>query len=78
VNIALLKQAIQTGETDPTVSDRLSARAVDGNTDNNIYGGSCMETPGKEHLEWWGVDLHDVYRVKSVVIYNRGDCCGKQ
>ncbi|XP_064645255.1 uncharacterized protein LOC135498766 [Lineus longissimus] len=78
LNIALLKDAIQTGETDPTVSDRLSSRAVDGNTDNNIYGGSCMETPGKEDLEWWSVDLRDVFRVISVVIYNRGDCCGNR
>ena len=76
-NLALLRETIQSGEVSSALAQSLSSRAVDGNSDNNINGGSCSETPGRQDVEWWSVRLAMEYVVTSVILYNRGDCCGK-
>ena len=30
------------------------------------------------HYSWWQVSLHSLSQVKSIVIYNRDDCCSDQ
>ena len=57
--------------------DLMASRAVDGNTNADANGGSCLVTQGAQQREWFAIDLLDVYLVKTVVVYNRADCCGK-
>jgi hypothetical protein len=55
----------------------IAARAVDGNTDGDWGGNSCMCTNTLGTVEpWWAVDLGGTYDVSEVVIYNRANCCG--
>ena len=49
-------------------------RAVDGNN-NGIGSDSCAITTTAD--PWWAVDLGSTYEVKSVVVWNRVDCCSK-
>lgn len=55
----------------------ISGLAVDGNpllTD--WWSWSCTHT-SYESLPWWAVDLRNAYRLTTVKITNRGDCCGE-
>lgn len=52
-----------------------SAHAVDGNSNNRIYGASCTRT-NNEANPWWRVDLEQERNVFEVKVVNRGDCCG--
>jgi len=52
-----------------------SINAVDGNLDNALAQGSCTHT-NLETSPWWMVDLEEKVEVKSVLVWNRGDCCG--
>ncbi|XP_041958045.1 uncharacterized protein LOC121716004 isoform X1 [Alosa sapidissima] len=73
-NVALDGIATQSGATwDWGHADK----AIDGNRDSNWYHYSCSHT-GLEPNPWWRVDLLKKYRVHSVVITNRGDCCGER
>jgi len=54
-----------------------SARAVDGNTDQNFHSGSCTHTD-KDQDAWWRVDLKKETLIHSVEVYNRADCCGNR
>lgn len=49
--------------------------AIDGNTDGNYTHGSVTAT-NNDQQAWWQVDLEDAYRVDSIVLWNRTDCCG--
>ncbi|XP_025078155.1 fucolectin-like [Pomacea canaliculata] len=77
-NVALNKPTQQ-------VSDSLSFpgpadRAVDGNTDGNLYYGSCTNT-NEQNLTiqtWWKVDLMGFYKVSGVEIFTRTDCCSSR
>ncbi|XP_029448211.1 fucolectin-5-like [Rhinatrema bivittatum] len=51
--------------------------AIDGNQDSNHLRGSCMHT-GYDKNPWWQVDLQKSWKVKSVVVVNRGDCCSER
>eukprot|EP00296_Roombia_truncata_P007776 JP446229.1.p1 GENE.JP446229.1~~JP446229.1.p1 ORF type:complete len:291 (+),score=24.40 JP446229.1:459-1331(+) len=55
----------------------VAARAVDGNTSGSYGSGSVTHTT-REPLNWWKVDLLDIYTVNKVRIYNRVDCCGSR
>ncbi|XP_033975688.1 myelin-associated glycoprotein-like [Trematomus bernacchii] len=49
-------------------------RAIDGN-DASIYGkGSCTHT-SLQNKPWWRLDLLKRYKINTVTITNRGDCC---
>jgi len=52
-------------------------RAVDGRSTVNFAGNSCTHTE-YESNPWWRVDLAKPRTVKSVQIWNRGDCCGSR
>ena len=51
--------------------------AVDGNTQNNFHVGSCAHTEDFGVVKYWSVDLGQDYWIASLMITNRGDCCGK-
>ena len=50
--------------------------AVDGNTNTNLFAGSCSHTHCCSVLPWWRVDFGKTAFVYSMKITNRGDCCG--
>ena len=54
-----------------------SSLAVDGNTKTSYGDRSCTHTSQYNYDTWWMVDLQQVYRVSTVKITNRGDCCGE-
>eukprot|EP00079_Xenopus_tropicalis_P026699 XP_012820587.1 PREDICTED: pentraxin fusion protein-like [Xenopus tropicalis] len=49
-------------------------KAVDGIKDTNTFARPCAIT-GYDRGPWWQLDLKMNYRVGSVVIVNREDCC---
>uniref|UniRef100_F6YUZ9 X-epilectin n=1 Tax=Xenopus tropicalis TaxID=8364 RepID=F6YUZ9_XENTR len=49
-------------------------KAVDGIKDTNTFARPCAIT-GYDKGPWWQLDLKKNYRVGSMVIVNRGDCC---
>jgi NedA-like, galactose-binding domain len=51
-----------------------AARAVDGNLDGDWNAGSVTSTDA-EAQPWWQVDLGAIAPIRTVVIYNRTDCC---
>ncbi|XP_044150500.1 uncharacterized protein LOC122938780 isoform X3 [Bufo gargarizans] len=48
--------------------------AIDGSLSSNYNAGECTHTR-KELRPWWNLDLKSSYRISSVAITNRGDCC---
>ena len=75
-NLAL-KQAATQSSTYGYCYGCVAEKAVDGNRNKNIHGGSCTHTYDEDN-PWWLVYLGDVFPVKKVIIYNRGDCCGSR
>jgi hypothetical protein len=69
-NLALRKPATQSS----TSYGGTPERAVDGNTDGNHSGGSVSHTDLQSQA-WWEVDLGAAYRIGSVRVFNRTDCC---
>ena len=57
--------------------DEQASKAVDNNTDPNYNSHSCAITQHENQGSWWQVDLLQPYNIYSVVITNRGDCCGQ-
>ena len=55
----------------------LSSQAVDGNTNQKWGGRSCTHTKQMRN-PWWKVDLRGKYKVNSVKVWNRSDCCGSR
>ena len=53
----------------------VAGRAIDGNKDFRYGLGSCTHT--NNYTPWWKVDLFLNFRVKTVIIWNRLDCCCK-
>jgi hypothetical protein len=54
-------------------SVKTSGKAVDGIMARKWGAGSCIRTPGKATTEWWAVDLLDLYKIRNVVVVNRGE-----
>jgi hypothetical protein len=54
------------------------ALALDGNINGNMNAGSCSTTQKdpENTNPWWYVDLQDEYKISSVEVYGRTDCCG--
>ena len=69
-NIAQLKPAKQSSVHNGGAANR----AVDGNTDGNWGAISVTHTQG-EDSPWWEVNLLAKYKISSITIYNRTDCC---
>jgi len=52
-------------------------RAVDGNTNGDWEGESCIHT-AFENNPWWRVDLGTSRLISSVRVHNRNDCCSER
>merc|ERR1711959_202233 len=50
-------------------------RAIDGNSANSWFSGSCTHT-NRHQNPWWQVDLGKKEKIRQIRITNRGDCCG--
>ena len=48
-------------------------RAVDGNTDPDVYHNHCalLDSLSPNIPCWWYVELGDVYQITKVILYNR-------
>ena len=62
-------------EQSSTSSGGDAKRAVDGSTNTKYNANSCTHTASDKNA-WWRVDLQADVAVKTVTVYNRGDCCG--
>ncbi|XP_050932137.1 uncharacterized protein LOC108889124 isoform X10 [Lates calcarifer] len=49
-------------------------RAIDGNHASMWSAGSCTHTQN-DHKPWWRLDLLEIYKINTVTITNRKDCC---
>ncbi|XP_042345192.1 fucolectin-5-like isoform X2 [Plectropomus leopardus] len=72
-NVALRGKATQSDRYEHAFG--AASAAIDGNRNSHFHSGSCTHTD-EEHDPWWRVDLLESYIVTSVIITNRGDCCG--
>ncbi|XP_074539367.1 uncharacterized protein LOC141800603 [Halichoeres trimaculatus] len=52
-------------------------RAVDGNRASDWHQGSCTHT-NKDRHPWWRLDLEKRYKINTITIYNRRDCCSNR
>ncbi|KAL0961812.1 hypothetical protein UPYG_G00332010 [Umbra pygmaea] len=71
VNLALKGVAVQSS----LQGSYIASRAIDGNRQTFLPHFTHTQ---EETNPWWRVDLRDVYRVRSVSITNRGDCCSER
>ncbi|XP_012689666.1 fucolectin-like [Clupea harengus] len=77
-NVALRGKATQSELIgDPYRGLGHPSNAIDGNRNDNAYHGSCTHTAHHPN-PWWRVDLLKKFRVDSVIITNRGDCCSER
>ncbi|XP_075703748.1 fucolectin-like [Rhinoderma darwinii] len=51
--------------------------AIDGVTNANYQNGSCTHTNSVKDA-WWRVDLKQIYKILTVVLTNRQDCCAER
>ncbi|XP_068109255.1 uncharacterized protein [Hyperolius riggenbachi] len=51
-----------------------SKNAIDGSLDNNFYYIQCAST-GEQDNPWWMVDLKGKFKIFTVAVTSRGDCC---
>ncbi|KPP59372.1 hypothetical protein Z043_122714, partial [Scleropages formosus] len=70
-NVALRGRATQSSQYNFL---NAADKAIDGNRHALHGDGSCSQTRAESN-PWWRLDLLDMYRVTSVNITNRGDCC---
>uniref|UniRef100_A0A1I8J533 FTP domain-containing protein n=1 Tax=Macrostomum lignano TaxID=282301 RepID=A0A1I8J533_9PLAT len=73
-------EAVLTVRNCSQISTYLSAgcgRAIDGNTNQKFFGGSCTHTNGGD-FQWWQADLAQQSRITAVRIFNRQDCCAER
>lgn len=72
-NVALYKPTSQSA----TCHGGSSSRAVDGNTDGLWWKGSVTHTC-YNYQDWWQVDLGASYKIDSIDVFNRVDCCSSR
>ncbi|KPP58427.1 hypothetical protein Z043_123749 [Scleropages formosus] len=73
-NVALNGKATQSSQFDSIGS---ADKAIDGNKDSVYEDGSCSRTE-MQPKPWWRVDLLERYKVTTVTVTNRGDCCAER
>ncbi|KAL0963957.1 hypothetical protein UPYG_G00315770 [Umbra pygmaea] len=71
-NLALHGRATQSSQYDNSYAH--ASNAIDGNRNSNYFDGSCTHTKAQAY-SWWRVDLLKQYKINTVIIVNRGDCC---
>ncbi|XP_073533090.1 uncharacterized protein [Phyllobates terribilis] len=72
-NIAKRGEASQESDLQHEVMG-YAKNAIDGGKETNYYIGSCSHT-NKVKDPWWKLDLKQSYKISTVVITNRMDCC---
>jgi hypothetical protein len=72
-NLAAGRSATQSSTFEGNTADR----AVDGNTDSNLWDGSVSHTDANPQA-WWQVDLGAVYPLFTINVWNRTDCCSQR
>lgn len=75
VNIAQGKWTAQSGILKS--GKGTAEKAIDGIYDTSYNHGGCTHTPYTHH-PWWAIDLVHERDIVEVVLWNRGDCCGKK
>jgi len=50
-----------------------AAKALDGNINQNWYGGSCGHTAPGRTTAWWRLDIGQPANIHNIVIYYRDD-----
>ncbi|XP_071089950.1 fucolectin-1-like [Haliotis cracherodii] len=72
-NLALNRPTEQSSVESEWTSDL----AVDGNKNTDHSAGSCAHTVNQPEpsLDWWQVDLQEIFTVLTVSVTNRGECC---
>merc|ERR1712194_259681 len=74
-NVALLGTASQSSTNPGCAKYNLScvaSNAIDGNTDGDIHSNSLAFTD-REDKPWWKVDLHNVYKIDNIIVWQRTD-----
>ncbi|XP_066434744.1 fucolectin-like [Eleutherodactylus coqui] len=73
INLARRGEASQDSQY---MSDNMghASNAIDGNKNTDYYKGSCAHNHYGT-ISWWKVDLKEVYKITTVIITNRLDCC---
>ncbi|MDO7171623.1 carbohydrate-binding protein [Mariniflexile sp. AS56] len=59
-------------------SDGFAPNAIDGNTNGVWNNGSVSHTGGNatsDPAPWWKVDLGNNYKIETINVFNRTDCC---
>ena len=74
VNVAIRGKTIQSSTFN---SSTAAKKAIDGNRSGMPQDGSCAQTEAETN-PWWRVDLLESYRVTTVTITNREDCCAER
>uniref|UniRef100_A0A3P9ATD5 Fucolectin tachylectin-4 pentraxin-1 domain-containing protein n=1 Tax=Maylandia zebra TaxID=106582 RepID=A0A3P9ATD5_9CICH len=69
-NVARLGQVAQSS----TYGNAKPENAIDGNRASNYNQGSCAHT-NNDLNPWWRLDLLKTYKINTVTITNRQDCC---
>ncbi|XP_075937469.1 fucolectin-like [Anarhichas minor] len=69
-NIARVGKVTQSS----TAYNAIASRAIDGNRASNYFKNSCTHTRNQVK-PWWRLDLLKTYKVDTVTITNRKDCC---
>jgi len=80
-NLALGKPATQRDDYLDGAKGWDASKAVDGNTDGNIYNNGCQHTGASDPNAppaWWQVDLLESFSIGTIEIYNRVDCCSNR
>jgi len=72
-NVALGKFTNQSSTQQNGTSDK----AVDGNTDGNLWVGQSVAISSWSNQPWWEVDLGSSIDLTTINIWNRTDCCGE-
>ncbi|XP_063780813.1 fucolectin-1-like [Pseudophryne corroboree] len=52
-------------------------KAVDGNRYGDFSRGSCIHT-GVEANPWWRLEFRKLYKIGTIIVANRQDCCAFQ
>ncbi|XP_072007072.1 fucolectin-like isoform X2 [Engystomops pustulosus] len=75
INVARYGEASQDSDHYFPNNPKASARnAIDGVKYVNYDRGSCTHTTGLNR-PWWRLNLKNIYKISSVILLNRGDCC---
>merc|ERR1712060_485842 len=73
-DVARYGTASQSSDYQDDNLDMKASKAINGNTSGNCGNHQCSHTD-YEYRPWWKVDLHNIYLINTIVIWNRSDCC---